>query len=147
MIALTIIHSGIWKELTQNWEAQSPSCISTAPPAWVSERISFMWLSDCFCVVGCPNVTWQKRQAVKLLHEHNHLVSRGKCSFPQMQQRKYYRKLTLQGNVYPMPTMAFLQDKNKRVSILSSQASGVANLVPGKCYNWSVMVNQIDYLW
>ncbi|BFZ14084.1 hypothetical protein BsWGS_17122 [Bradybaena similaris] len=49
----------------------------------------------------------------------------------QMQQRKYYRKLTLQGNVYPMPTMAYLQDKNKRVSILSSQATGVANLVQG----------------
>uniref|UniRef100_A0A0B7BKR3 Glycosyl hydrolase family 38 C-terminal domain-containing protein n=1 Tax=Arion vulgaris TaxID=1028688 RepID=A0A0B7BKR3_9EUPU len=49
----------------------------------------------------------------------------------QMQQRKYYHKLTLQGNVYPMPTMAYLQDKNKRVSVLSAQSAGVANLVPG----------------
>ncbi|XP_059140464.1 alpha-mannosidase 2x-like isoform X2 [Physella acuta] len=49
----------------------------------------------------------------------------------QMQKRKYYQKLTLQGNVYPMPTMAYLQDSRKRVSILSAQSSGVANLLPG----------------
>lgn len=49
----------------------------------------------------------------------------------QMQKRKYYSKLTLQGNVYPMPTMAYLQDEASRVSVVSSQSSGVANLVPG----------------
>ncbi|GFO22526.1 alpha-mannosidase [Plakobranchus ocellatus] len=49
----------------------------------------------------------------------------------QMQKRKYYSKLYLQGNVYPMPTMAYLQDESTRVSILSSQSSGVANLVQG----------------
>ncbi|RUS86687.1 hypothetical protein EGW08_005561 [Elysia chlorotica] len=49
----------------------------------------------------------------------------------KMQKRKYYSKLTLQGNVYPMPTMAYLQDEGKRLSVLSSQSSGVANLVVG----------------
>ncbi|KAK0067830.1 alpha-mannosidase 2x [Biomphalaria pfeifferi] len=48
----------------------------------------------------------------------------------QMQRRKYYEKLTLQGNVYPMPTMAYVQDEFRRFSVLSSQASGVANLIP-----------------
>ncbi|GFS11954.1 alpha-mannosidase [Elysia marginata] len=49
----------------------------------------------------------------------------------QMQKRKYYSKLTLQGNVYPMPTMAYLQDEGSRVSVLASQSSGVGNLVEG----------------
>lgn len=49
-----------------------------------------------------------------------------------MQRRKYYEKLTLQGNVYPMPTMAYVQDEFRRFSVLSSQASGVANLIPSK---------------
>ena len=32
----------------------------------------------------------------------------------QMQRRKIYSKLPLQANFYPMPTMAFVQDKNSR---------------------------------
>ncbi|KAH9509722.1 Alpha-mannosidase 2x [Bulinus truncatus] len=48
----------------------------------------------------------------------------------QMQKRKYYQKLTLQGNVYPMPTMAYLQDGMRRVSVLSAQSAGAANLIP-----------------
>ena len=53
----------------------------------------------------------------------------------QMQKRKYYSKLTLQGNVYPMPTMAYLQDEGRRFSVMSSQSSGAANLVKGE---WEV---------
>ena len=48
-----------------------------------------------------------------------------------MQKRKYRSKLTLQGNVYPMPSMAYLQDKQHRVSVLSAQSLGCANLVAG----------------
>ncbi|KAH9509724.1 Alpha-mannosidase 2x [Bulinus truncatus] len=48
----------------------------------------------------------------------------------QMQKRKYYQKLTLQGNFYPMPTMAYLQDGVRRVSVLSAQSAGAANLIP-----------------
>ena len=49
-----------------------------------------------------------------------------------MQRHKYYPKLTLQGNYYPMPTMGYIEDKKHRVSILSSNSLGFANLKPGK---------------
>ena len=48
-----------------------------------------------------------------------------------MQKRKYREKLTLQGNVYPMPSMAYIQDTSSRVSVLTAQSSGVANLKSG----------------
>lgn len=48
----------------------------------------------------------------------------------QIQKRKYYEKLTLQGNIYPMPTMAYLQDVNSRISVLSAQSLGVGNILP-----------------
>ncbi|KAL4216620.1 Alpha-mannosidase 2x [Mactra antiquata] len=49
----------------------------------------------------------------------------------QIQRRKTYEKLTLQGNVYPMPTMGFIEDEHKRFSILSANSLGFANLKTG----------------
>jgi hypothetical protein len=51
-----------------------------------------------------------------------------------MIQRKTYDKLPLQGNVYPMPTMAYIEDDYMRFTILASQPSGVACLKPGKFF-------------
>ena len=45
-------------------------------------------------------------------------------------KRKNYKKLTLQGNVYPMPSGAFIQDSTKRLNILTAQPLGVASLDP-----------------
>ena len=49
----------------------------------------------------------------------------------QLIRRKTHNKLPLQGNFYPMPTMAMLQDKNARLSLVSAQPLGVAALKKG----------------
>ncbi|UJR15510.1 hypothetical protein I4U23_002451 [Adineta vaga] len=49
----------------------------------------------------------------------------------QMIRRKTYEKLSLQGNVYPMPTMAYIEDDSTRFTILTGQPSGVACLKSG----------------
>ena len=49
-----------------------------------------------------------------------------------MIRRKTYEKLPLQGNVYPMPTMAYIEDDSMRFTVLAGQPSGVACLKPGK---------------
>uniref|UniRef100_UPI00358E0F9A alpha-mannosidase 2x n=2 Tax=Myxine glutinosa TaxID=7769 RepID=UPI00358E0F9A len=50
----------------------------------------------------------------------------------QMQRRKLWKKLPLQANFYPFPTMAFLQDSHTRLSLLSSQALGIGSLKNGQ---------------
>lgn len=45
----------------------------------------------------------------------------------QYTRRKNYRKLTIQGNVYPMPSGAFIQDSESRMTILTGQPLGVAS--------------------
>ncbi|CAI8034350.1 Alpha-mannosidase 2x [Geodia barretti] len=49
----------------------------------------------------------------------------------QLVRRKTMSKLPLQGNVYPMPTMAFIQDSHHRLSVLGAQPQGVAALKQG----------------
>ena len=46
----------------------------------------------------------------------------------QYTRRKTYAKIPLQGNVYPMPTGAFIQDEKLRLNLLSAQPLGVASL-------------------
>ncbi|KAH7688640.1 Alpha-mannosidase protein [Dioscorea alata] len=50
----------------------------------------------------------------------------------QMSRRETYDKIPLQGNYYPMPSLAFLQDSlGHRFSVHSKQSLGVANLKSG----------------
>ena len=49
----------------------------------------------------------------------------------QLVRRRTVDKLPLQGNFYPMPTSAVLQDKNTRLSLLSGQPLGVGALQEG----------------
>ena len=48
-----------------------------------------------------------------------------------MQRRKYYDKLGIQGNFYPMPTLAYIEDSDTRLSIHSKQSLGVGSLEDG----------------
>ena len=48
-----------------------------------------------------------------------------------VQRRKYYDKLGIQGNFYPMPTLAFIEDSNTRISLHSKQSLGVGSLLNG----------------
>ena len=48
-----------------------------------------------------------------------------------VQRRKYYNKLGIQGNFYPMPTLAYIEDSNTRISLHSKQSLGVGSLENG----------------
>ncbi|XP_065187315.1 alpha-mannosidase 2-like isoform X2 [Sycon ciliatum] len=48
-----------------------------------------------------------------------------------MQKRKYNGKLPTQGNFYPLPAMAFLEDSRQRLSLASAQPLGSSSLQPG----------------
>ena len=50
----------------------------------------------------------------------------------QMIRRRKQKKLPLQAHFYPMPSAAFIEDKEWRVSLLGRQALGVASLKSGK---------------
>lgn len=50
----------------------------------------------------------------------------------QMQKRKTLDKIPIQANFYPLPSMAFLQDKSTRLTLLSAQSNGVAGLHEGE---------------
>jgi alpha-mannosidase II len=50
----------------------------------------------------------------------------------QYTKRRRHAKLTLQGNVYPMPAGAFVQDSSMRVHVLSGQPLGVASMASGE---------------
>lgn len=50
----------------------------------------------------------------------------------QMIRRKRYEKLPLQANWYPLPSMAYIQDKKSRLSLISGQPLGGTSLAPGQ---------------
>ncbi|KAL2300890.1 hypothetical protein Nmel_013784 [Mimus melanotis] len=50
----------------------------------------------------------------------------------QIQPRRYQRKLPLQANFYPMPAMAYIQDTQSRLTLLTAQALGVSSMHSGQ---------------
>lgn len=52
--------------------------------------------------------------------------------FPQMQPRRRLLKLPLQANFYPMPSQAYIQDSQHRLTLHSAQALGATSLESGR---------------
>ena len=50
-----------------------------------------------------------------------------------MQSRKTRSKFGIQGNFYPVTTSAFLEDERNRITLLTTEAHGVASLASGEC--------------
>uniref|UniRef100_A0A452GZX5 mannosyl-oligosaccharide 1,3-1,6-alpha-mannosidase n=1 Tax=Gopherus agassizii TaxID=38772 RepID=A0A452GZX5_9SAUR len=50
----------------------------------------------------------------------------------QIQPRRFLKKLPLQANFYPMPAMAYIQDKQSRLTLHTAQALGVSSLHSGQ---------------
>ncbi|XP_017278530.1 alpha-mannosidase 2x isoform X1 [Kryptolebias marmoratus] len=50
----------------------------------------------------------------------------------QIQPRRHYQKLPLQGNFYPMPSQMYLQDSHHRLTLHTAQALGVSSLESGQ---------------
>ncbi|XP_041853892.1 alpha-mannosidase 2x [Melanotaenia boesemani] len=50
----------------------------------------------------------------------------------QIQPRRYYQKLPLQGNFYPMSSQAYIQDGYHRLTLHTAQALGVTSLESGQ---------------
>ena len=48
-----------------------------------------------------------------------------------MQHHKFQAKLHTQGNFFPMPSAAFIQDNDIRLTLLGSEPHGVASLEEG----------------
>ncbi|KAJ2953191.1 hypothetical protein O0L34_g768 [Tuta absoluta] len=50
----------------------------------------------------------------------------------QMIKRRYFEKLPLQANFYPLPAAAYIQDDTHRLNVLTSTPLGMAALQPGE---------------
>ncbi|XP_066557713.1 alpha-mannosidase 2x isoform X2 [Amia ocellicauda] len=50
----------------------------------------------------------------------------------QIQPRRYFKKLPIQANFYPMPSMAYIQDSQHRLTLHTAQALGVSSLDNGQ---------------
>lgn len=49
-----------------------------------------------------------------------------------MTRRKYYKKLPIQGNFYPMSSAIYIEDEKTRISLLSVQPLGASSLHNGQ---------------
>lgn len=60
----------------------------------------------------------------------------------QMQPRRYFQKLPLQANFYPMPTTAYIQDSQYRLTLHTAQALGVSSVSSGE---WGLQILMLQW--
>lgn len=53
------------------------------------------------------------------------------CDCFKVVKRKRFKKLPLQANYYPMPSMAYIEDKITRLTLLTATSLGVSSLRDG----------------
>lgn len=61
----------------------------------------------------------------------------------QIIRRKYLEKIPLQGNVYPMPTTAFIEDTSARLTFVSGQPNGVTSVQTG---DWKFLAFALNFV-
>lgn len=49
-----------------------------------------------------------------------------------MLRRKRFTKLPIQANYYPIPTMAYIEDSNTRLSVVTASPLGCSSVSPGE---------------
>lgn len=62
-----------------------------------------------------------------------------------MAHRRYLKKLPIQGNVYPITTMAYFEDDITRFTFLTAHSVGVTSLQPGTFLLIMEILLQIDW--
>ncbi|KAL0350960.1 UNVERIFIED_CONTAM: Alpha-mannosidase 2 [Sesamum radiatum] len=91
-------------------------------------------------VFSYPNTAWRKLQSptvpvyimVKVAYRNLSLRKNIMLNFLGMSRRETYDKIPVQGNYYPMPSLAFMQgSKGERFSVHTRQSLGVASLKNG----------------
>ncbi|KAI6648898.1 Alpha-mannosidase 2 [Oopsacas minuta] len=108
----------------------------------------FLYLTHCSSLIHTKSIeatSVQFENYINLIVDNEEVVMRLKTSVKSkgenyfytdlngltVQRRKYHSKLGIQGNFYPMPTLAYIEDINTRVSIHSKQSLGVGSLENG----------------
>uniref|UniRef100_A0A4W2D445 mannosyl-oligosaccharide 1,3-1,6-alpha-mannosidase n=1 Tax=Bos indicus x Bos taurus TaxID=30522 RepID=A0A4W2D445_BOBOX len=148
--------SAVWDTATTVSQTAYEPYVYTTPPFVRVQRGRFYSDVTCFFEhvthrVRLYNIHGVEGQSVEISNivdirkEHNYEIAMRISSSINSQNRFYtdlngyqiqprvtMSKLPLQANVYPMTTMAYIQDAERRLTLLSAQSLGVSSLKSGQ---------------